>query len=99
MNREIELLFKAVHDKLDHYQHDNKESLSKIVEQTTKHNGRMAKIEDTQATQKGFIKAIFICIGVVIPICTSVLSWALYEIISIPKKIHDTIATYDVELK
>ena len=83
--RELDHMFGDVHSKLD-----------KILEQTTRHNGRMSKIERWQS----YIQGALAIIGI---IALPLLGWALLQVSDIDSKIGDGIAAalsgYEIEIK
>lgn len=81
-NREINEMFKDV-----------RESLTRIEEQTTRHNGRMTRMEEWKAFMSGGMAVLTL---IVMPI----LGWALYVLVNIDDKvdssIKDALSVYDI---
>lgn len=80
---------------LDHIFEDIKGSLKRIEDQTTKHNGRMTKMEEWRNYIAGAISVILI---VVVPI----LGWGLYILVTLDTRIHigisQALSTYDIKV-
>jgi hypothetical protein len=65
---------------------DVKEKLDLILTQTTKHNGRMTKVEAWRNITLG-------AVGVLTLILVPLLTWALAQIVNIPEKVQDGVKT------
>ena len=104
-NREIKELFKAADDradafheklteKMDTFEVDVRQSLSRIELQTTQHNGRMTKVEKWQSYISGGMTVLTI---IVVPI----LAWALWVLVNIQGQVHnavdDALSAYNIE--
>lgn len=63
-----------------------KEKLELILEQTTRHNGRMSKIEAWRNTMIGALAILTI---IIVPLLT----WSLSQIVGIDKKVQDGVRT------
>lgn len=72
-NREIDEMFS-----------DIKESLTRIEDQTTKHNGRMSSIEKKQYIEMG-------AMSVITTILVPILAWALLVLVNIKETVHSSV--------
>lgn len=76
--------------------HDIANDLQAILEQTTKHNGRMTKMERWQAYMTGAFTILTI---IVVPI----LAWALYVLVNINQTVHESVdqalQAYNINVK
>lgn len=92
-NREIDALAKGLHDKLDSYQAINEEKFDSIIEQTTKHNGRMTKLEDKQSdftSRLDFFRGVLTSMGILFSIViVPILAWALIKLVNLDSTVAD----------
>ncbi len=98
-NRELNEKFDSVHGKLDEMRDASDKSFTAILEQTTKHNGRMKKLELYVSYLQGAMAVVVIAI---VPI----LGWVLYQVVSfgnlndkISIGIDKALSEYEVKLK
>lgn len=75
-NREITEMF-----------NDVKQSLARIEEQTTRHNGRMTKVEEWKAFMSG---GIAVLVAIVLPILT----WSVYTLVNIQDTVNEAVAQH-----
>ena len=67
---------------------DLKKGNARIEQQTTKHNGRMTKLERWQSYMMGAFSVLTI---IIVPI----LAWALYSLVQLPETIQDALSVYE----
>lgn len=73
---------------------DVKQALGRIEEQTTKHNGRMSRLEEWKAYITGGLAVLMV---IILPILT----WALVALVNMPDQINEAVdnalAQYEIQ--
>lgn len=68
---------------------DTNEAIARVEQQTTRHNGRMTRMEEWRAFQSG---AMAVICTLIVPI----LGWALYVLINIDDRIDEALSSYTI---
>ena len=69
---------------------DTNQAIARVEIQTTRHNGRMTRMEEWRAFQSG---AMAVICTLIVPI----LGWALYVLINIDDRIEEALPPYTIQ--
>lgn len=68
---------KNIKEGQDRFHNYSKEILNRIEVQTTRHNGRMTKLEEWKSNSTGWVTGVSLCIGVIITLCVYIFNYQL----------------------
>lgn len=85
---------KNIKDGQDSFHGFVKDSLGRIEIQTTRHNGRMTKLEEWKSNSTGWVTGVGLCIGIIITLCAYIFNYQLGIIEAQEIKTQEVLSTH-----